>query len=916
MPDLVYTSSTQRVWAAPVEAYQRSGFPGGALPIITMQSSNSSSTLKHVTKRKLNNLAIQFTQYEKSYDIILGNAYQEKGALSSLGTLLQGIEHFSLENSVSESSASRVPLSTIQQIFNQAKNDPNISASTINRWKLELEGSLKAIREQYRYAELIGRLVSEWAEQSTTPSIETETEGAITEHFESIGFGEMHEQQRQWESFAFSRKETDPESIKSYLDGIFEPSKLRPAEISSNRMSSFEKLFKDISSFGNDSQMLTISPSDVRWCIEGILRQDLYSGHLRQGLKDMLQQYSLLQEMADVLNQDLGLLEEWKWENEPLDLHMRRAVNGKYRVYMNEEYHQAILLHFVGSKWSSHLKACFQNFFNEAWTHSSQRPMSRDAKRRRSTMFGSSHRTESKFTVNHKRKIDYKEKYWLAQLQSSGHSVNTSYDFSEDSYNNTNTKQEILRLVTTEMLVALKVYGKFAVVQSDFEWFGPSLPHSTIKAILSYIGIGDTWVNFFIKFLQPRVAFAHDGIVHDRVRGIPMSHEISTLIGEAILFCLDTAVNLRTNGGYLYRVHDDLWFWGQQERCQLAWSEIVIFANVMGLNLNREKTGSALLQSGPVDNNNLIDVDLPTGPVRWGFLALDTSKHQWMIDTSNLDKHTEAFRRQLEACPSVFGKIRAWNAFAEKFVSNNFGRPARCFLQDHATLCLKAFARIQIVLFSTEESQTNRFEGNNAIVDHPSMFTYLRNLLSQRFGSKSFPDGFFFFPTKLGGLGIRNPAIESARIIPQLSVDPARRILDAFCDDEDEYEKALDEWENSSPSSRPWGYQDEPFMSREEAMRYREDTSRNLRAVYDDMLKELPPAALSSPSLDRFKPKDKGAYDSATSFTGQLDYWEVILQMYGDEILKQFGSLQIVNPQHLPLGAMETLSSEKVRWQN
>ena len=192
-----------------------------------MQSSNSFSTLKHITQRKLNNLAKQSALYEKSYNIILKDAHQEKDALSSLGTLLHGIEFFFLENSVAENSASRVPLATIKQILIQAKDDPNLSTSAINRWKSELEDSLKAIREKYRYAELIGRLVNEWAEQSTTPLIDKKREGTNTEHLERKGFGEMHEQQRQWESFTFSRKETDPKSIQSYLDEIFEPSKLR-----------------------------------------------------------------------------------------------------------------------------------------------------------------------------------------------------------------------------------------------------------------------------------------------------------------------------------------------------------------------------------------------------------------------------------------------------------------------------------------------------------------------------------------------------------------------------------------------------------------------------------------------------------------------------------------------------------------
>ena len=54
-------------------------------------------------------------------------------------------------------------------------------------------------------------------------------------------------------------------------------------------------------------------------------------------------------------------------------------------------------------------------------------------------------------------------------------------------------------------------------------------------------------------------AFSHDGSdaeVRKRQRGIPMSHILSDALGEAVLFCLDFAVNQRTKGANIYRFHD------------------------------------------------------------------------------------------------------------------------------------------------------------------------------------------------------------------------------------------------------------------------------------------------------------------------------------------------------------------------
>ena len=68
--------------------------------------------------------------------------------------------------------------------------------------------------------------------------------------------------------------------------------------------------------------------------------------------------------MTDFLNMQIDALEQWTWGLEAVPVVVRRALNGKYRVYIDEEIIQAMLLHHVGMKWAVQLKDAFTAFFH------------------------------------------------------------------------------------------------------------------------------------------------------------------------------------------------------------------------------------------------------------------------------------------------------------------------------------------------------------------------------------------------------------------------------------------------------------------------------------------------------------------------------------------------------------------------
>ena len=107
--------------------------------------------------------------------------------------------------------------------------------------------------------------------------------------------------------------------------------------------------------------------------------------------------------------------------------------------------------------------------------------------------------------------------------------------------------------------------------------------------------------------------------VRSRKRSIPITDAFETLFGEAVLFCMEVAVN-RLSKMTLIRFHDDFFLHGEPSLCADAWKTIKGFVKVLGLDINTSKTGSVYL------SNNSKDSDLcktfPEGPVCMGMLQL------------------------------------------------------------------------------------------------------------------------------------------------------------------------------------------------------------------------------------------------------------------------------------------------------
>ena len=286
----------------------------------------------------------------------------------------------------------RLSISThsIKRFVGQSRVDPSISQSLLKDWQAQLEHALEIEGLRYGFAALFGRLVTEWIKNPNVATITSQgtnaednsSDDGSSASFEEVGWKKIHQQRKEWESYAFTGKKTDEKAINEYLHGLFD-STLKPKKIQKTPLQVLQKAIRD---FKFDIEFDTHS---LQWSISGLLKSDLFSGKKREALVDIQSRPTVLKEVADVLNMDLASLDTWEWSPPPVPLNMRRQLNGKYRAYMDEEIHQALLLQFIGTHWAVHLKQAFTSFYHSgAWIQSPFISMSEKSKARRNYFLG------------------------------------------------------------------------------------------------------------------------------------------------------------------------------------------------------------------------------------------------------------------------------------------------------------------------------------------------------------------------------------------------------------------------------------------------------------------------------------------------------------------------------------------------
>lgn len=653
------------------------------------------------------------------------------------------------------------------------------------------------------------------------------------------------------------------------------------------------------------NQQITLQK--LKLVAQSVLRTPLLDNDKIGVLKEFLNDDIVLGEVVDVLNRSIASLESWDWDG-PVAIDVRRQLNGKYRVYMDEDIVQCLLFQYIGCEWEHFIKEHLTAIFTGSnWKLRSSAKAKAEfntygARPRSLNLHKPRNRSITPASVAQIRRYDQHD-YFLGLLDA-------AYDNSTGTLNEYNTESKrdptrrevndtLLGILATEIRLNKWMHDRITVMHSDFKWFGPALPHSTIHTVFKFMGAPQIWLNFFEKFLRAPLLFpGPDGKEKKRIRtrGSALAHRLTAVFGETMMFFMDFAVNQKADGLFLYRIHDDLWLFDKDVKpVEVAWTEIQIFAKVMGLEFNWYKTGSVCI------GENQTSEILPKGEVQWCLLSLDSTGN-FVINQKAVQNHISELKRQLSACNSVLSWTRAWNRYYSAFLPRNFGCPRNVLGAKHVQMVIKAFVEIQQEVFP----------------DHGSVTGYLRSVIAEKFNMDDIPDGWFYWPTRLGGLGLDNPIINllSVKALTDLGIEGkfSRQML-AFTSEYDEDRK---EWEESERAQRV----DAPkvYMSYDDYLAGWEEHSDSWASFYTSLqretLNESPEETADiTAALATIAAPQRSTSEPQEDFDSMSVYWKWVVARYAAEMKHKFNGLEAVTPGILPIAMVEAFRSMRIRWE-
>ncbi|KAI0878529.1 hypothetical protein GGS24DRAFT_443235 [Hypoxylon argillaceum] len=918
----------------------------------TMAQSSSalSQTMQSISLTKIREIEKQRGRYESRKNEVLSAAAEHPNNIHERITqLLRGVKNLCEADLVKDSRISNIDL-----WLQQSSYDPSVPFKMLQSYEELLRSKLEVQSRKLSIGYLWSRLVTEWMNSSTPMSEAPDS----ADESSDVNRHEKHLQELcdKFEKVVFTPLETDEARIEEYLKGLFDSDESAKALGSLRSHIETHELDSD-EPFDRDT---------LRWCVNGLLAEDLLSDEKQDILREFLESPVVLDEIADVLNLRIADFDNWSWEagEQGIPVLPRQQLNGKYRIWMDEDVLQAIFIHYVGIKNCVELKKALSNFLDDrdgGWDWTAGKGIPSIDRVRYEYFSGTRLGAES---VNNTRSSLFRSSFFLSQLPASVTTIgkNRAYvndgavqedDAAEDERGkkinekvneNANVKQGLLRTLAAEAIVNRTLHGETAVVQSDLQWYATGLPHSTIFTVMRFLGYSEKMVSFYRKVLQAPLNMtwtpgtSSTGEPRIRQRGVPMAHAPEKLIGEMILFIMDLAVN-KTTGMLLYRLHDDLFLCGEPSRCARAWKEMENFADIMGVQFNKSKTGSVYLTNPEKSRDAEIEATLPEGLVRIGHLLLDEDSGEWVLDQGQIDEHVVQLQKQLAACNNILDWVKTWNSCIGRFFSHTLGEPAYCFGLKHVDSVLQTYQRIQGVLFNQNPGSAQDEENQSAI--EGNVVDYLKSKIKERFGVSDLPDAFIFLPEKMGGLGVKNPfipylAFRNKFLDKKRQSSPDDIMRKYLADEKAEFDKAHKKIAKLSTAEERLHHLRTVYVDSfwsefarivldkaltpgagddlwtfEEYTRYRESTSPLLEVAYSKLL-EVP--TQKGADLDRFVTKALSRAGFKNVDDPKVLQIKWVLQLYQDELKEGWGGFRLVDEKYLPLGLLAMMRRKAVQW--
>lgn len=790
-----------------------------------MSGSVFSDTLQEITNIKLDEISKRRTAFEKVKSSILSSIQSQSDPVERLVLLSDGVRKCFSIRAKSENKAIRgetkhlrleIQLKNLDRFLAQARHDPSVSTKALGEWERELLGYLDTQSLRFQYASLYGELVTEWLSESGEKKHEVGADARgdhdieEEEAFEDVGSAAKLKSRSEWERTIFEPAGVDTNTLLEYLDTLFGVGSVGSAEdeTGKRKRQALKQLRQDVEAFEAElARPDQFNQDSLKWVIQGLLASDLLTNEKREVLKDFMGNPIIMSEIADVLNMQFSALDSWNWGPGGVPVEQRRRINGVFSINMHEDLLQAIILQYIGVKWSVFFKRAFTTVRSTkgAWISLDKDIPELDL-RRLEYYLGP---VNTQRSLQKSRQSTYNLHYFVAKLLRKEDQVSDFVDGEvEADYKSSlrgqlikrkrarqvlsslaqrsdmvmeasldaddidedeeelvlkkkplQLKQQVIHLLSTEIAINTRLHGELNAFHAVFKDWDTLLPHETIRTVLEFFGISSTWLGFFTKYLQAPLRFADgDDTAKVRRRGVPSSHVLSDVFSETVLFCLDMAVNQAADGQPLWRSEGDLWFWSAEYQTTIkTWTAIEHFTSVTATSINEDKSGSVRIIRDKETDLPMDDEVLPPGEIRWGFLVLSPETGRFEIDQRMVDSHIAELGQQLkEKKHSIFAFIQTWNTYAATFFSSNFGTAANCFGRQHVDDMLATHKRIQQQIFSPDSAAG--LGSASSIVD------YLKKTIERRFNVTDIPDGYLYFPVDLGGLDLQSPFISLLQI--------------------------------------------------------------------------------------------------------------------------------------------------------
>ncbi|KAK7546721.1 hypothetical protein IWX46DRAFT_656829, partial [Phyllosticta citricarpa] len=795
----------------------------------------------------------------------------------------------------------------IIDFLEQANVDQSVSASILEQWRKDLSDNLDMQSDRYHCASLFGQLIRDWIQKSSGSgeldleedvlSLDGPRQDRTGDAIDKTDGKDVNDEGSPLEKLLFTAVPVDKLAISKYLQRIFEDEDKYQIDL----------LRKDVRRW---SCSIDFNESSMAEAVAGILRSGLFSGKKMEQLCSLQASNDFALQMIDIVKSEYRSLDVVGW-GRGVPLRMRKQLDGHCKPYMDEKLSQALVWQFLGSKFAVSLREVLKKHADRNWITPNEAVIDHES-------------------IAFRRADQFERDFFLANLPPSA-AVGASY-YGEDDLAATNNggrnlmeiKQTLLRLLNAEMLLNVQLHEEFTVLTIRFDKLKANIPHETVFTVLEFLKMPYKWTSFIKTFLEaPLILNNEEPDAEGRPRqcGVPEAHVLSDAICEAVLYCLDYAVNVATKGTNLYRCRDGAWIWGQESTVIEAWKAIQEFSSVMGLKLDMEETAATKLMSPKIKDLPKLDPLLPKGPVRWGLLVLDPMERRFTIDETAVNKHLDHVDRQLSACRSVLSWAQVWNQSVVNYFSLHLGKPEKALGREHINDIIATFDRIQHTLFSSTSS--------TCIADHLRAQIFSTHSLPPP-NERPIPDAFFFFPHAIGGLELRNPFIAPYSYRMQAAVFVAPSLDIAYAQARAQFDAGdllphfdvhptvpmtqADADVGWTPRRWTWGL---PLDVRDAAAAFAlvaERSAGPLARAYKELVAPTEMAsmlsstevsrALRALAKDGLSKRERVPSGFATEWTAMDLYWRWIVALYASEAVRRCGGLQMAEGDLLDMPMM------------